>query len=149
MSLKYEIRNQIGNSNLIKTFEMSLTFISSRTKLLFISLAVVSFSCQNVRSKAKHYNTAKVCKGKLFVETYEISGNGAFGGDKVSEYLTDSVNFRMYVGTFDNSDEAYSFLCTGDSVEVYRVAIRSNIQNKIVRKQSYSLSGLQAKKIFE
>lgn len=128
---------------------MSLTYLSRRGKLLFIFLGVISFGCNNDRNKTTHSSTVRVCNRNLVVETYEIAGGGAYGGDRVSDYLTDSVNFRIYVGTYDNADEGYSYECTGDSVYVLKITGRRKNENKIVDKKVYSLLGLEKKKIFE
>jgi hypothetical protein len=36
---------------------------------------------------------------------------GALGSDVNSEYLTDSVNFRVYLGTYDDEDEMIITKC--------------------------------------
>jgi hypothetical protein len=128
---------------------MNLTYLSTKIKLLFIFLGVICFGCNIDRRKTKHSSTVRVCNKNLFVETYEIVGGGAYGGDLVSDYLTDSVNFRIYIGTYDNGDEGYSYKCTGDSVDINKVTGRRENDNKIVDKKIYSLLGLEKKKIFE
>lgn len=83
------------------------------------------------------------------VETYTIFGGGAYGSDKVSDYLTDSTNFRVYIGTYDNGDEGYSYECKGDSIKVYKITGRRENKNKIVGTTVYNLSELREKKVFE
>ena len=38
-------------------------------------------------------------------------GSGAFGGDLLSEYMTDSTNFRVYIGPYDDAIGNYSYRC--------------------------------------
>ena len=76
-------------------------------------------SCNNDRSKSGYHEITPVCGGRLSVETYIITGGGALGGDRVSEYLTDRVNFRKYLGTFINSEGGIGAVCKGDSVYIY------------------------------
>ena len=76
--------------------------------------------------------TTPVCDKKLFVETYMIFGGGAGGGDRVSEYLTDSVNFSIYIGTYVQGDYFYSYECNGDSIKVYKVREAGRNTNNII-----------------
>ena len=115
----------------------------------FLFFFFLLIGCNNDRSRDKFFSTVRVCNKDLFVETYIIFGGGAFGGDRVSDYLTDSVNFRMYVGTYDDGDEAYSYACKGDSVDIYKVTGRRENKNKIVDTKTYSLQILKKKNVFE
>ncbi len=127
---------------------MNLPYLS-KVKFLFIFLVVFCLGCSNDRDKSKHTSTTRVCSKNLFVETYEIAGGGAYGGDRVSDYLTDSVNFRMHVGVYDNGDEGYSYECDGDSVHIYKITGRRDNKSKMSDKNTYSLLELEKKKIFE
>jgi uncharacterized protein YozE (UPF0346 family) len=91
--------------------------IKATVSIIFV---FVIFGCHSDRSKNKHTSTVKVCDNRIFIEEFEIFNSGAFGGDRVSQYLTDSANFRMYVGTFDNAHEFYSYKCNGDSIVIYK-----------------------------
>src|SRR4051812_42928764 len=91
------------------------------TVMALCSLLLLICRCRNDRSKKEHHSTTPVCDNRLFVETFTIFGSGAYGGDRVSDYLTDSTTFRIYIGTFDDAHGGYSYQCNGDSVKVYRV----------------------------
>lgn len=120
---------------------------------LIVLLPFAQLSC---RSKANHSSTIGVCDKLLLVEKYLISGGGAYGGDRVSDYLTDSINFRMYVGTLDNAHENFNYECKGDSVYIERVSIEEEgIPNKtktvvkVIEKRIVDLEILRKKNKFE
>ncbi|MBL7750391.1 MAG: hypothetical protein JNN29_03360 [Chitinophagaceae bacterium] len=86
-------------------------------------LSLTQLSCRSDRSKRYHSTTIEVCGKALLVEKYVVSGGGAFGGDRVSDYLTDSSNFRIYIGTFDNANENFTYECKGDSIYIEKISI--------------------------
>lgn len=122
---------------------------SKNTMFFFLLISLFMLGCRNDRDKKKHESTTMICKRNLFVETYIIFGGGAFGGDKVSDYLTDSNNFRVFVGVYDNGDEAYSYECKGDSINIYKVIGISENRNRIVSRKTFNLLDLKRKKIFD
>jgi hypothetical protein len=82
----------------------------------------------------KEYSrTIIVCDKKLFVERY--SHNFI---DVAYYYITDSSNFRMFVGKFDNEHGGYSFKCYSDSV-----AISEDYEGKFINVRKYSLFDLR------
>jgi len=130
-----------------------------RKCILLISLIVFA-GCRNNKSKADHVLTANLCKYEpnkcpcnLYVEVYRVFGMGAFGSDMNSEYLTDSVNFRIYIGTYDDSDENIIAKCKGDSVYTAKTKKTSSIPEwdipKILETKTYSLRDLKMQQKFE
>lgn len=123
--------------------------------LLFL-LPLVN-GCSNDRSKKKHVSTRRICdSSRLFVETYTIFGSGAYGGDRVSNYLTDSVNFRFYIGAFDNAHENYTYQCKGDTIYIEKISIeeegipyKTKTITKIIEKREINLRTLQNQHKFE
>lgn len=114
-------------------------------------LLFISFGCKDDRSKDKLETIIPLCNQKLFVEKYIVSGGGAYGGDMISAYLTDSTNFRIYLRTYDNAHEGIAFECKGsDSVRVSKqITDTTTNRFKIVSTEVYSLSALRMKKVFE
>jgi hypothetical protein len=104
-------------------------------------------SCRSDRSKEELYSSTQLCNKKLFVETYIIFGGGAGGGDRVSEYLTDSSNFRIYIGTYVQTYKHYWYNCIGDSIQVHEMDEQNG--NKIIGVRSYYLPELKNGKKFE
>ncbi|MFX1705666.1 hypothetical protein PV783_16990 [Chitinophaga sp. CC14] len=118
--------------------------------LVFFCLSIL-IACRNDRSKADYEETVrlKLCKD-LYVEMYTVFGSGAFGGDIMGEYLTDSTNFRMFVGTFDNAHETFSYKCEGDSVLIYKRVTGADGSTWVVKSlRTFSLLDLKKKKKFE
>ncbi len=64
------------------------------------------------------------CKCNLSVEYYCIYRGGATTTDLNAVYLTDSANFRHYIGQYDEGDQAIKINCNGDSV----VAVKTTIE---------------------
>lgn len=87
-------------------------------------LGILFISCNDNYSRKDHKYTTKLKQG-LFVETFTVFGSGAFGTDKVSDYLTDSILFRKYIGSFDEGVENYYYKVSNDTiyVEKYKVGI--------------------------
>ena len=114
-------------------------------------LLVFTFGCgYDKRSKKNHPSITPFCDGKMYVEDYTVFGEGgAIGGNVKSSYLTDSTNFRIYIGTYDEGDGGYSYKCEGDSVTIYEVTGRSMNKNKIVSTKIYNISTLKNDKKFE
>ena len=50
-----------------------------------------------------------------------VFGGGAWGGNVDSRYLTDSISFRKYLGTFDEKDGMIITRCNGDKITVERL----------------------------
>ena len=73
--------------------------------ILAVIISLIS-SCSNGQSRKQHKRTTKLIE-QLYVETYTVSGSGAFGTDMVSQFLTDSTSFREYIGTFEEGPEYY------------------------------------------
>jgi hypothetical protein len=59
--------------------------------------------------------TAQVCDKRLFVEVFETNPAGVY-----SDYLTDSVSFRKYIGDCDEEHDWYSYTCSRDSINILK-----------------------------
>ena len=120
-------------------------------KYFFLFTFFVLCSCNNNRSKKKLKTTIPICSQRIFVEKYEISGGGAYDGDIVSAYLTDSNNFRIYLRTYDNAHESMRFECSGkDNIIVYYL-VQDTATYKFETHDTsvYNIPFLKKKKIFE
>ena len=73
--------------------------------LIFAALCITFTSCYK-----RYIGTRNICGNNLYVEIYEINPAGVDAC-----YLTDSTNFRMYIGRFDPESANYDFKCHGDS----------------------------------
>jgi hypothetical protein len=97
----------------------------------FIIVILFSFFLEGCYKK--YSRTITICDGNLFVERYEHNFI-----DVAYYYLTDSSNFRMYVGKFDNEHGGYSIKCQNDSV-----AISESYEEKVINIRKYSLIDLR------
>lgn len=121
-----------------------------RVFLFSAFIMVFSFlvqSCDSKYSKKNHLNTLQV-ENHLFYEIYKITSGGALASDTYSYYLTDSVNFRKYVGTIYFDDEhLYCKALDLNHVLVYRA--KRNNENDTLEKCIYLLSDLKKEGKFD
>ncbi len=90
---------------------------------IYSSLLVILctlFCCKNKNNKGEYRHTTEIGKG-LYLEVYRTFGSGAFGGDMISQYLTDTLNFRVCIGEFDNSIEHFSYINNEDTIEIQKL----------------------------
>jgi len=80
--------------------------------LLVLLSSFLLFSC---RDKEKYQRTSKVCDDNLYVEKFSVNSWGLF-----CHYLTDSANFRLPVGDYDEEHERFSYECKGDSIRIVK-----------------------------
>jgi hypothetical protein len=76
---------------------------TSRSIIFLMLLFLLAFqSCINDKDRKNHKWTFKVCDS-LYTEIFSTFGQGAFGGDRDGKWLTDSTNFRIFLGAFDEA----------------------------------------------
>lgn len=105
--------------------------------ILFIS-TFFFLSCRQYK------RTIIVCDRNLFVETFNVNPAGVD-----SDYITDSLNFRMYVGKFDSDHEVFNYRCMGDSIVIRKFAQLDMSGMKVIKTEIFSLNDLKAAKKFE
>jgi len=89
--------------------------------------------------------TSKVCDDKLYFEVFNVNPAGVDEG-----YLTDSLNFRLYVGKWDNEHENFHLMCDGDSVIIEKLdRVDTTSFLKAIETKKYSLKELKSKRKFE
>jgi hypothetical protein len=132
--------------------------------LIYLIIIMIG-GCVRSRGNYSHTSVLKSdsCNCKLYVEVFVSSFNGLR-----SSYLTDSVNFRLFAGNFDDEKENMSYKCSGDQVtiekdervdEVFKID-SSFVDNKLVttpnlnykvkrRKKYFNISDLRKKQVFE
>jgi hypothetical protein len=124
---------------------------------LFTSLFLLA-GCFYDRSKKDHKFTVNYCEYmsnkctcNLYGEVYNIYGMGALGSDVNALYLTDSTNFRIYLGTYDEGNEMIIVKCQGDSICIKKTAksVFENSRPEIIQAKIYSLKFLKVKHQFE
>lgn len=106
----------------------------------FIVLSFFELSCSSKYSKKNHVGTIKIGE-HLYNEVFQVYAGGALANDSYSDYLTDSVNFRKYVGTIHYDDEKnYCKKIDSNRVLVYRLNIRN--KSDTLEQKVYIISDL-------
>ncbi len=103
-------------------------------------LLVLFVSC---KQKLDHRMTLKICEPSLYIESFVVFGGGALGGDIKKDYLTDSINFRVYTGKFNDSVETLQYICENDSIKIYRFQYAGSI---VLDSTFYSIKSLKENK---
>jgi len=99
-------------------------------------------------SKKDYYSSQELCNN-LYVEKYLVFSGGVYGTNTIATYLTDSVNFRMYTGTYFEDDENMSYECKGDTIRVSKISVAHLIKFMAVSTKTYSITFLKRKHKFE
>lgn len=113
--------------------------------------------CIGKRSKDNHKFTVNFhdyspngCECNLYGEIYTVYGMGALGSDVNSEYLTDSTNFRIFIGTYDESSEMVVVKCKRDSISVIKSTKQGADKKYLtIESKTYSWKKLKANHVFE
>jgi hypothetical protein len=115
-------------------------FLVRQWKLIFF-ISLLFAGC------GKKYNrTVKVCEGRLYVEIFNTNSPGVS-----AHYLTDTINFRLFVGKYDNEHENFSYRCEGDTLSILKIESASlpGGERKVSNIRKYSIAQLKKSKTFE
>ncbi|MCD6066291.1 MAG: hypothetical protein K0S33_1117 [Bacteroidetes bacterium] len=96
--------------------------------------------CWDEKSREKFRMSNNVCND-ITAETYTVFGQGAFGADLYGEWITDSVNFRVFVGTHDIQYTLIRIKCMDDTLTVVKTD-----EGRMVETKTYSIAELKALK---
>ncbi len=94
-----------------------MTKISSRNIFILLLFFFAIIGCIDDESRKNHKWTFKVCDS-LYTEIFSTYGQGTYGGDRDGKWLTDSTNFRIFLGAFDEANGKIVIECKKDSVFV-------------------------------
>jgi len=105
---------------------------------LFMIVAICV--CFLVGCSGQYLGNTRICDEKLYFQIYTA------WNDLSNCYLTDSTNFRVYVGKFDPALEYCDFKCENDSIFVFRKRRSAQtISGNIVEIWKFSRTELQQK----
>ena len=79
--------------------------------VIFILASYLVLGCTRYDkyNKDNHIVTYKIVGLNVYGEIFNVAGYGVYGGDVESVYLTDSMNYRKYVGEkYDNQKILFS-----------------------------------------
>jgi len=80
----------------------------------------MSTGCYDDNSK-KDYEKTELLGDGIYCETYRVFGGGVYGGDVYSEYLTDSISFRYFVGSYDDNNNL-TYTIKGSVIEIRHIS---------------------------
>lgn len=83
---------------------------------LFKIVNLTMICCLFIGCIKKYERTIRLCDSRLYLEVFNVNPAGVD-----SEYLTDSTNFRIYIGRFDNEHEFFKYQCRQDSVYILKI----------------------------
>jgi len=119
--------------------------------IFYIILILVLSGCRN--GQEKHLRTFDLCKenklqcSKLYIEVYSDLGVGLLGSDLTYDYLTDSSNFKLFIGKYDDTSEILFTHIKGDSIIVIKSTTEGQSSEwqspKILEERIYSLKVLK------
>ena len=114
-------------------------------KIIIVSIAFMITSCTSQYSKKDHVNTIKIVDG-LYLEIFKTSGGGVFASDTYSNYLTDSLHFRKFIGVEHDNDQIRFSILNNKKICIYRVERQNNdtLETKV-----YNVSELKEECTFE
>jgi hypothetical protein len=81
----------------------------------YFLLAIIAMVISGIKLRSKgNYRYALDSEHYLYIEVL----NSGLMGNQRSEYLTDSTNFRIYAGTFDERNSYILYRCKGDKIYI-------------------------------
>jgi hypothetical protein len=87
--------------------------------------------------------TVSICDN-LYIEVYRIFSSGALGSDLVEDYLTDSTNFRLRIGSYDEYYGSIYYHCKMDSITIEKREKSDTISMHTIETKTYDIRKLKA-----
>ena len=116
-------------------------------KFFFKTYMLILFACLLFPGCGRKYDrTVKVCGDSLYVEVYDMNLVGTS-----LDYLTDTINFRLFVGKYDNEHENFNYRCEGDTLSIRKIQRALEIGGKktVTSIRKYSITQLKKNNVFE
>ncbi len=67
--------------------------------------------CIDKRDRSNHFVNSPICDGLYTIEKFRVYHGGVHAGDSYSDYVTDSMTFRTYIGVHDDAS-GYIYNCS-------------------------------------
>ncbi len=94
-----------------------------KAKYFIFFIAITFVACKGTfidhYSKDDFIGSLKI-RDSLYIETYRIYAGGVWGGDVHTVYLTDSTNFRKFIGEEEDDEMISFYLINDDSICLYK-----------------------------
>ncbi|MBS1636872.1 MAG: hypothetical protein JST26_13225 [Bacteroidetes bacterium] len=111
---------------------------------LAVLLLFVLYKKCSVNSKSRERLKWSTHEGQgLYTETFCVFGQGAYGADLDAVWLTDSANFRIWLGTFDETDEGIQVTHRNDTILIRHFGNGENGQPKPDMVDTFRFSALK------
>ncbi len=120
--------------------------IARAVVVLAIFTVIFVFACRGGDEKTLFIKDS-ICNN-LIREKFRIFSGGAYSAELYSDYITDSINFRKYVGEHDESS-SLAYQCEGDSIVVLKFRHDEKGNKKLINREVYSMSELKRNRKFE
>ena len=116
---------------------------------VILHLAILALiSCVNYKDKSSIDDVSAI-GNNLYLERYEVYGGGVFSGDVLSYYVTDSINFRKYIGSTKSDDERIIIKYTRTQLRIVKYKNAYNERPDTTQVSFESISNLIEEKIWE
>jgi len=120
-----------------------------RKFILFFVVPAMLTACVKPTSR-RNYKYTLSRENKLYIEVFKAG----ILGRSTAQYLTDSVNFRIHIGTFDDDKEQIHCRINRNQIEVER---RQRVKGEnrqldvliVISTTHYNLQELKKKHVFE
>ncbi len=109
-----------------------------------IPIFILLSSCINEKSRDDFKYSTKICND-LTIEAYNVFGQGAFGADLYGKWLTDSLTFRMFIGTCDHQNTYLFVQCIDDNV----IITTQGENRRELNRKAFKLEELQSQDNYE
>lgn len=113
--------------------------------LIYVLICFVGLSCSD--HKKKFYKTQQL-SDRLFVEKFYTYQGGAYGGEKMTYFLTDSLHFRKYIGECDEK-EKYIFKVDNGFVYIKKFSWRNRHDGIVIDSTTLNIMTIEKDGVME
>jgi hypothetical protein len=103
---------------------------------IYLSVFLYSEFSINEQSRKTHVGTSVFCT-ELYVETFCVREKKDSRPAVNADWLTDSLSFRIFIGSYDTGHGGISFGCAGDTIYVSRWEGNEGKQKKIPERKFF------------
>ena len=132
---------------MVKSIELFFKKSGIKSALVILVVLSIAVGCVDKKDKQKLFHKQPICN-QLWIEKFRVFSGGAYSAELYSDYITDSTNFRLYIGSHDVNG-SFDYQCKGDSVIVRKFAHHETGPKTIVEESTFSVSGLRKEHKFE
>jgi hypothetical protein len=116
---------------------VEIDYFMNNKLIALLTLILLEIGCIG-----KHKFTVRLCNEKIYSEIFNVNPAGVDVA-----YLTDSDNFRVYIGKLDSDHDLLRYSCEGDTIKILKFSQDSTGKMKMVDTRSLSLTNLVKNKI--